>query len=313
MINAERHFRRSRGFPDAAARQCRLVRDNQPVARPFCGAAIDLASFTVILSRTGAGQIHLLGGSWGSVICGKFVAEGGASRVRRLVLYAPLYSEPSRRPAWLGDVPSPDLPEDLANQIGAYRRVSGDEIRARWNSEIPAHDKSSWRADGMLEALVASCIADENEAAGFKVPNGTLVDLHCIFKGRPLYESRDIRVPTLLIRGSADPTSTNGDACRLLESLGSPVKRYVVVGKGAHFMIAEHKIGEVHAGGCRVSVGGFAGCRCALRITVICRSRGCGREPSQSGSPHILSKGMCCGNQLNPTPLADMWASTRKP
>jgi len=217
-------------------------------ARDVVADVADAVGF--ILSRTGADRIDLLGGSWGSVVCGKFVAEAGANKVRRLVLYAPLYCEPSHHPVWLGSAANADAPEDVAREIGAYRRVSGEELRARWDAEIPVDEKSSWRADGVLEALVASCLADEDgakEATGFKVPNGTLVDLHSIFNGKPLYESRDIRVPTLLVRGSADPTSTNGDAGRLFDRLSSPVKRYVIVGNGAHFMIAEKKTSEVHA------------------------------------------------------------------
>ena len=217
--------------------------ENEPYARAEDVEQDVIDTIDFILDLTGAEQTDLLGGSWGSIICGKLVAENPEIRVRKLVLYAPLYSEMTTRPDWL------DRPN--AAPIGAYRRVLPEQLRRRWDDEIPVPDKSSWRPDGILEALMDGCIEGDGQS-GFRAPNGTIVDLHEVFEGRPLYDSCNIFKPTLLIRGSADPVSTHNDASRLFESIGSDIKRYTIVGNGAHFMIAENKIDEVHS-----SITGF--------------------------------------------------------
>lgn len=220
--------------------------ENEPYARAKDVEQDVIDAIDFILELTRAEKIDLLGGSWGSIICGKLVAENPEIKVRRLVLYAPLYSEMTTRPDWL-DKPS----RSNGSSIGAYRRVLPEQLKHRWDSEIPVPDKSSWRPDGILEALMRGCI-DDDDQTGFRVPNGTIADLHEVFDGKPLYDCGDISAPTLLIRGSADPVSTHEDAFGLFESLNSDIKRYTVVGNGAHFMIAENKIDEVHS-----SITGF--------------------------------------------------------
>ncbi len=229
----------------------RPATENPPYARAedVCQDVMDVIAF--IKSQTRVPQVDLLGGSWGSIICGKLIAENPAASVRKLVLYAPLYAEPDKRPVWLRAPEKAEGSSVEENPIGAYRWVSANELRLRWDAEIPVQDKTSWRPTGVLEALVQSCIEDESAAdddlVHFRVPNGTIMDLHDVFEGKPLYDSRAITIPTLLVRGSADPTSTHDDASRLFESLSSDVKRYTVVGNGAHFMIGENKINEVHS------------------------------------------------------------------
>lgn len=208
-----------------------------------------LAAIAFIQQRTGADRVDLLGGSWGSIICGKLVAETPAIPVQRLVLYAPLYSEPSSCPPWFKSQMS--RAEGRAIN-GAYRQVPTEGLKKRWDDEIPVPDKSQWRPHGVFEAMAESCIQDDSEypwatAGAFRVPNGAMADLAEIYSGHPLYDCRDITVPTLLVRGSADPVSTDADASRLFAGIGSDTKHYMVIGNGAHFIIGENKFREVHA------------------------------------------------------------------
>lgn len=224
--------------------------ENAPYARVRDVEQDVIDTIEFIKNHTGSSQIDLLGGSWGSIICGKLVAENQKINVRRLILYAPLYSETTTRPDWLGRPPI-----SQTASIGAYRRVSSQQLKHRWDEEIPVQNKSLWRPDGIFESLASSCIEYDKDPGGqgretqseFLVPNGTIADLYEVFDGKPLYDSGGISIPTLLIRGSADPISTHEDAFRLFESLKSDTKRYTVIGNGAHFMIAEHKIKEVHS------------------------------------------------------------------
>lgn len=219
--------------------------DNPPYARAEDVINDVLDALVFIRQRTGCDRIDLLGGSWGSIVCGKLVAEGAADEtVRRLVLYAPLYQEQAARPDWLPDGAQPA-------SFGAYRQVMISDLRARWDAEIPVTDKSLWRPDGVFEALALSCIQDDAAHAwarpdSFRVPSGTLADLDRSFSGHPLYDARNISIPTLLVRGNADPISTDADAAYLFDAIRAETKRYVVIGNGAHFMIGERVMPQVH-------------------------------------------------------------------
>lgn len=221
----------------------------QPAA-PYATAAecvgdvLDAMDF--IRRFTARDRIDLLGGSWGSVICGKLAAERPDAGIRRLVLYAPLYSEPDARPVWLASGDTTD-----GSLIGAYRDVLVSDLKARWDAEIPVCDKASWRPDGVFEALADSCLAEDTchpwaSRESFRVPAGTIADLAAIFRGRPHYACQDVTVPSLLLRGNADPVSTHADASRLFETLGATAKQYTIVGNAAHFMVGERALPQVH-------------------------------------------------------------------
>lgn len=93
-------------------------------------------------------------------------------------------------------------------------------------------------------------VSDDPEAGrrsppAFRAPNGPLVDLWSCFNGEALYEPERITCPTLLVRGSADRTSTRMDALRLFDRLGARVRRYVEIAHGAHFASAERNAWQV--------------------------------------------------------------------
>ncbi len=67
-----------------------------------------------------------------------------------------------------------------------------------------------------------------------------------VFNGRPLYDPHKLTMPTLLVRGSDDTTSTDTDARRLLAAVASPQKSYCVVTPGSHFLIIEKNRFELY-------------------------------------------------------------------
>ena len=195
-----------------------------------------------IRTTTGSEKVDLVGGSWGSITSGMYASGPGAGKVRRLVLYAPIFCTPNQD--WLEMIADPESPERVNPNLGSFRWVTEEEVRRRWDKEIPLAAKDEWRPEQSFKAIVGEALkwdprgAARNRAA-FRAPNGTLVDLFEAFSGRPLYRPEDIRIPTLLIRGADDPTSTDPDAKALFDKLGSQIKRYVVVGHGSHFIVAE--------------------------------------------------------------------------
>lgn len=223
-------------------------------APPFARAAevqADLAdAIAFVRELTGAPQVDLLGGSWGSVVCGRFASGSGARHLRRLILYAPLYSAAGQGADWRALAADPADPARLNPRLGALRSVPAEAFRRRWDAEIPEAERHGWRDEAAVEALLRQSL-EEAPAAGhpqaFAVPNGALADLFEVFHGRPLYCAARITLPVLLLRGEHDPTSTHADAAGLFTALGSARKRYCIIGRGAHFMVAERCLPEVHA------------------------------------------------------------------
>ncbi len=199
-------------------------------------------------AREGLARVCLLGGSWGSITAGLYAATLGRDKLERLVLYAPIFSD--HNADWLALIADPSDPSRPNPALGPYRRVGEAETRMRWDAEIPLRDKTLWRDEAVFRALLedafdADPMARNSEPPAFRAPNGTLLDLFEAFNRRPLYDPGAIRVPVLLIRGTFDPTSTRADATGLFDRLASPVKRYVEIGEGAHFVSAERNAWQV--------------------------------------------------------------------
>ncbi len=201
-----------------------------------------------VREQTGAETVDLVGGSWGSVTCGLYASGPAAKKIRRMVLYAPLFAE--WNDLWLGICGAPGDPGRLNPDLGAYRWVEEETIRQRWDGEIPSADKSHYRDEAVFQALFLSALEADplwqsRTPPAFRVPNGTFVDLHAVFTGQALYDPAEIRVPTLLLRGADDPTSTDSDACCLFEALGAEEKAYRIVPRASHFAMAERQAPEV--------------------------------------------------------------------
>ena len=195
-----------------------------------------------IRETTGHNRVDLVGGSWGSITCGMYASGKGRDKVGRLILYAPIFCTPNQE--WIDMIADPENPAEVDPALGACRWVTGDDLRKRWDREIPVPDKREWRPEAAFTAIMEEALHWDPEGAkrtppAFRAPNGTLVDLFEAFNGRPLYDPAAIKAPTLLIRGDDDATATDEDAKALFSRLGSRVKRYVVVGCGTHFLVAE--------------------------------------------------------------------------
>lgn len=201
---------------------------------------------TWICERHGVDDLRLIGGSWGSITTALYASTIGRSRVGRLVLYAPIFGE--RNAGWLDLLTDPERPGSLNPAFGAARLVTESETRARWDAEMPPG--ADWRDETVFQALMQSSLADDPASAthdppAFRAPNGTFLDLWEAFNGRPLYDPAAIGCPTLLIRGSADPTSTRSDALALFDRLGAADRQYIEIANGAHFVSAERRAPQV--------------------------------------------------------------------
>ncbi|MEO1191724.1 MAG: alpha/beta fold hydrolase [Pseudomonadota bacterium] len=221
-------------------------------APPYARASEVLADIDraveAVRGATGLNEIDLVGGSWGSVTCSLYASGEGRGKLRRLVLFAPLYAQVNQ--AWLEICGAPDDPLLPHPNLGAYRWVDAPTIRSRWDAEIPPADKTLFRPEPVFQAIMASSLAADpagqrREPPAFRVPNGTLVDLHSVFSGKALYDPAAITLPTLLLRGDCDPTSTQADTSRLFEALAARQKHQVTIGGASHFAIGERAAPQV--------------------------------------------------------------------
>jgi pimeloyl-ACP methyl ester carboxylesterase len=221
---------------------------NAPYAR-LADAVDDLASgISFLIEYTGCERANLVGFSWGSVVACA-LAERNSSHLERLVLYAPLYAEAND--LWIGMIADPMDRTRINPALGAYRWIDVANLLSRWDADIPRSANIADYRDAEVPHAILRCLAmadpasGEREETSFRAPNGALVDLFEIFNGRPLYDPRQISVPTLIIRGGDDTTSTASDALRLFHLLGAKRKRFVTISPGSHFLCVERNAAEL--------------------------------------------------------------------
>jgi pimeloyl-ACP methyl ester carboxylesterase len=221
---------------------------NEPYAR-LADAVDDLASgIRFVIEYTGCERANLVGFSWGSVVACA-LAERNSRHLERLVLYAPLYAE--LNDLWIGMIADPANRARINPALGAYRWIDLANLLSRWDADIPKGATIADYRDPEVPHAILRCLAmadpasGEREEASFRAPTGALVDLFEIFNGRPLYDPRHISVPTLIIRGGDDTTSTASDALRLFQLLGAKRKRFVTISPGSHFLCVERNAAEL--------------------------------------------------------------------
>jgi pimeloyl-ACP methyl ester carboxylesterase len=197
----------------------------------------------------GHDEVALISFSWGTILAGCFAAAYPEA-LSRLVFSAPIYA--GRNPAWIQRLADPRNPVAFSSSFGAYRWTTAQALHARWDDDILVADKQAWRSPEMLDAVIAGALASDPLSASrtppaFRAPNGPFEDLFHACGGRRLYDAAAIRVPTLLVRGDADTTSTDADARSLVEELGARVKRYRIVDHGSHWICFERSAPQLFA------------------------------------------------------------------
>lgn len=210
---------------------------------PYAGreeAVLDIAQAVDFACRhDGCRQLLLVGGSWGSMTTALYASRQPCT-VAGLALMAPLYATVNL--AWLRELADPAGRTRMRPALAPTRQVGLEQLRARWDAEVPLGEPARRRDPEVLAALLEDALAAEAPGAStFEVPNGTLVDLFEIFSGRAVVDASRLRMPVLLVRGEHDATSTDEDARRLFAALGSDDKQYLQIGDAGHFLCAERR------------------------------------------------------------------------
>ncbi len=219
---------------------------------PFAGVAEAIediaAAVDVIMRRQVAPGLDLVGFSWGAVAAARYAGDN-PKKIVRLALYAPLQAEINA--TWLAGIAGSQDSGRLPETLGAYRLVTLDGLIRRWDADLPAANPSAYREDGIAELVFETLAALDPHSSSrlppaFRCPNGPLADIARICQGQPLYDPAKLTMPTLLVRGDDDTTSTHSGAVRLLGEIASPRKRYCVVAPGSHFLCIERNRAKLY-------------------------------------------------------------------
>jgi pimeloyl-ACP methyl ester carboxylesterase len=219
---------------------------------PFAGldAAVDdiEAAVDFVLERQDVAAVDLIGFSWGTITAARY-AGTHPQKITRLALYAPLYGEMNA--AWLERISDPGDHQRLAPTFGAYRLITLADLVGRWNAELPTNNPNLYREDGIPELVFEAFaaldpLANSRTPPAFRCPNGALGDLIRVFNGQPIYDPEKLTMPTLLLRGADDTTSTEPDCLRLLARIASPIKDYRVIAPGSHFLCIERNRAKLY-------------------------------------------------------------------
>lgn len=202
-----------------------------PPARTAAAAAdLDAA---VAWAQERVDRLHLVGTSWGTLVCGRYLATRDDPPVASATLHAPVYDL------------SPAVRERLAVD-GPFRTVTRAGARERWAAQVPdGADTERWLAgfDAFWTTYLSNSrfVVEGADPATVRVPNGCLADILAAADGDPPYDPEDVSVPALVVRGTADHTSVRQDALGVYDRLGGAPGRnaYAEVDGGTHFVHLE--------------------------------------------------------------------------
>lgn len=192
-------------------------------------AAVQISSAVDFIKQiTCAPRVCLIAHSWGCIPAARFVAAD-PQMLERFTMYAPVVTRPG--------------PYERSPQR-RFWDVSADYQRRRFAGLVPVGvnplidplDLEPW-----LEAYVASDPTSALRAPpSARVPYGPTADIDRVWNGVELFDPAEIRVPTLIVFGEWDVTTTTEDALRLYRALThAPERQLTLLDRGTHIMHLE--------------------------------------------------------------------------
>src|SRR4051812_42543525 len=218
---------------------------NRPLSRSFLVIRDIGAVGDHIRAKNQVARVTLIGWSWGAMTAG-YYASLHPEKVRRLVLYAPLYNNPLHTNLGAGSgLQDKRNPSQFNYAMGAYRLGSAEANNKRWDGEIPVQDKTEYREQAVQDAFNAAALATDptsnsRNPPALRAPNGVLEDSYYQATGRRMWNAANIYVPTLAIAGEDDTWSFPHDREGLMRDLtNAPAKKHVTIPHATHFVLFE--------------------------------------------------------------------------
>jgi pimeloyl-ACP methyl ester carboxylesterase len=192
-------------------------------------AAVQISSAVgFIRHTTRAPRVCLIAHSWGCIPAARFVAAN-PQMIKRFAMYAPVVTRPGPR----------ERPPEQR-----FWDVSADYQRQRFAGLVPA-GVSPLIDPADLEPWLESYVASDPTSAvrappSARVPYGPTADIDRLWNGVELFDPAEIRVPTLIVYGEWDVTTTTEDALRLYRALAhAPERQLTLLDRGTHIMHLE--------------------------------------------------------------------------
>jgi pimeloyl-ACP methyl ester carboxylesterase len=127
----------------------------------------------------------------------------------------------------------------------AYRLADATGLLGSWNNAIPSEDKSEWREPRVAQAYVQAALAcdvtaNTRQPPSLRIPGAYRREAFEMSLGKKLYEAKNIRVPTLVLRGELDHWSRPQDLTALDSELrNAPRKQIVEIPAATHFVLLD--------------------------------------------------------------------------
>ena len=218
---------------------------NRPVSRSFLVIRDIAAVVDHIRAKNKIARVTLIGWSWGAMTAGYFTSLH-SEKVRKLVLYAPLYEYPLHTNLGAGSgLQDKRNPSQFNYAMGAYRLGTAEANNKRWDGEIPVQNKEEYREPGVQDAFNQAALATDptsntRNPPSLRAPNGVLEDSFYQATGRRMWNAANIYVPTLVIAGEDDTWSFPQDREGLMRDLtNAPFKKHVTIPHATHFVLFE--------------------------------------------------------------------------
>jgi pimeloyl-ACP methyl ester carboxylesterase len=136
-----------------------------------------------------------------------------------------------------------DRPGEFDRSVGAYVLRTGPSLMGGWDRSIPSEDKTTWRDPRVAEAYVREALASDPTSAtrtppSMRTPAGFQREAYAMSLGEKLWDAREIRVPTLILRGARDFWSHPEDLTTFEHDLANaPRVTAVTIPDGPHFLM----------------------------------------------------------------------------
>lgn len=214
---------------------------NQPIVRTAMAERVVGRVIDFIRAERRVERLSLVGYSWGSAIAGG-VASRMSEKIDRLVLAGALWC----RVGTAGIA--------VEGPLGAYRRVTADQIVRRWTLNLDEAQKAAIAPPERFRAWAEAAVATdprsgESEPPSLRAPAGVVQDVadHWL-QNDPTYDPGRITVPTLVVVGEWDQETTPEQGREVFARLTAvPEKRYTVIGRGTHsLLLEEHRHALYH-------------------------------------------------------------------
>lgn len=182
-----------------------------------------------ILQQTGKNKVYLIGHSWGGSVAALYASKY-PDKIAKLVLFAAITARPDT--ATWEKIMQPYESLTPAQRITLMKEGTPAGEACRLAPEIFDTWGTAW--------LQSDPLAAKFHSDSVRFPAGPFMDIAALSHNDAYYDPKEIRVPTLIIRGEWDDYPSNQDAEKLFSSLkNAPGKKYVVIEKGTHVMHLE--------------------------------------------------------------------------